>query len=1032
MPRQESFSAGELDPKLQARDDVDRFGAGLATCRNFIPTPAGPLERRTGSVIVCSPKSGKPRMIPFVFADAQSFVLEIGAGYIRFLHDGALIEVDDDEGGTEPYEIENTWTEDEVWRLKYSQVGDTIVFCHPSGDPVQLVRTSNTEWELEALSFEPGAAFLYGGTPRVMAPGTNIDYWAEDVAHVAKEWRWAITTILEDCNTGLRWETKPELVTEFRHVGWPRWDDVDRYCGKSSPAWAVGTTYAQNDPVLHSGSFYYSLQNSNTGHTPGATGSETWWRLATHRVSRDSVTGAYWEAQGSASFTFASSGNVFPEEDAAGSATFWAGPLYNWQGASEASHIAAKTITEALPPKLVVAPDRHVKIVWPPPLVPTAADARVLGHRVYRGQGGVYGYVGDATPNQPAPEEWSRLKDYAAGDYVSVGTTYIFLAGAVSGPNTEDGVHEPSTAGPHDEPNTLNPYWRLTDYPLRFYVDRGEAPDLTDNPPDGRNPFQRFNADGTSNYIEHPACVTHFGGRRIFANTFDSTGQQGRPAAILGSRTNDYANFQASEISVADDALDLVLASQDYQEIRSLVPMRRLVVLTSRGEWVVGGAGGAPLSALSIDALQDSTHGASWLDALRVGDAVLFASDEGWSVHDLLFSQDAQGYKSRDCSIWSRHLFEGRRLVDWAWAKTPHSVIWAVRDDGLLLSCTYLEEQGVCGWAWHDMGSGKFEGVCVVPEVVTIPAHQLPDGASNFGHVLGGASPAVSVVESAVYVLVNRGGVRTIERMASSRYTDIREGVYVDAAYGVDGRNRNTAATVTVDQADGWLEGDHVEVAPNSTALALTAWQALEPGDHIVLAPDSQDPVKLQVDSTLSLSAVVCTVLSDAVPLAYRTTPTTAWGIGVQGVRATALSGLTVDSLEDGVPHVEGVLVDDETGWAEFTEPTVVGRVGIGYLSDAELLDLAPQQARSKTKTVHRVDFEVLHSKGLEAGETFAKLTPERATPVSVNGYQGDTGLVQVRVANTWNKGGRACVRQRNPLPLTLIAATRQVDVGED
>ena len=41
--------------------------------------------------------------------------------------------------------------------------------------------------------------------------------------------------------------------------------------------WLVGTTYAKDIEVEYSNSIWVSLQAANTGHTPGAAGSETWW-----------------------------------------------------------------------------------------------------------------------------------------------------------------------------------------------------------------------------------------------------------------------------------------------------------------------------------------------------------------------------------------------------------------------------------------------------------------------------------------------------------------------------------------------------------------------------------------------------------------------------------------------------------------------------------------------------------------------------------------------------------------------------------
>lgn len=43
--------------------------------------------------------------------------------------------------------------------------------------------------------------------------------------------------------------------------------------------WNSTTVYAQNDMINYNGSSYFSLQDSNANHTPGATESAAWWQL---------------------------------------------------------------------------------------------------------------------------------------------------------------------------------------------------------------------------------------------------------------------------------------------------------------------------------------------------------------------------------------------------------------------------------------------------------------------------------------------------------------------------------------------------------------------------------------------------------------------------------------------------------------------------------------------------------------------------------------------------------------------------------
>lgn len=78
---------------------------------------------------------------------------------------------------------------------------------------------------------------------------------------------------------------------------------------------------------------------------------------------------------------------------------------------------------------------------------------------------------------------------------------------------------------------------------------------------------------------------------------------------------------------------------------------------------------------------------------------------------------------------------------------------------------------------------------------------------------------------------------------------------------------------------------------------------------------------------------------------------------------------------------------------------------------------------RHRHKNVSRAFFEVEADDGheLQVGESLDALTG--AVP-------DDEGVVEVRIQETWNRGGRVLLRSDLPLPLTVYAATREVAFG--
>jgi len=127
------------------------------------------------------------------------------------------------------------------------------------------------------------------------------------------------------------------------------------------------------------------------------------------------------------------------------------------------------------------------------------------------------------------------------------------------------------------------------------------------------------------------------------------------------------------------------------------------------------------------------------------------------TVIDLSYNFFANIYTGSDISLLSSHLFDPHVIIDWAYQEIPFKVIWALRDDSVLLSLTYLKEQEVYGWARHDTFSGSIVAVASVREGTTDGVYFLVQrGASFFverlcGRDYTGGIQAAWCLDSAVY-----------------------------------------------------------------------------------------------------------------------------------------------------------------------------------------------------------------------------------------------------------------------------------------
>ena len=90
---QRSFTGGEVTPSMQGRVDTIKYATGCKTLRNMRVMRHGGAENRAGTKFVSEVKtsSSKARLIPFVFNNSQTYVLEFGNEYMRVHKEGVLL-----------------------------------------------------------------------------------------------------------------------------------------------------------------------------------------------------------------------------------------------------------------------------------------------------------------------------------------------------------------------------------------------------------------------------------------------------------------------------------------------------------------------------------------------------------------------------------------------------------------------------------------------------------------------------------------------------------------------------------------------------------------------------------------------------------------------------------------------------------------------------------------------------------------------------------------------------------------------------
>lgn len=528
-----------------------------------------------------------------------------------------------------------------------------------------------------------------------------------------------------------------------------------------------------------------------------------------------------------------------------------------------------------------------------------------------------------------------------------------------------------------------------TDVPS--FQDAGLTPDFFNQPPVARPLFVSAG--------DYPAAVGMHQQRTVFA------GSRNNPERFWTSRTADLHNFNISFPTQDDDAVTATLASSTVNAIRHVVSGKGLALLTSGSEFLINGDQQSILRPTDVNAAPISEHGSSALRPLKIGGRVLFVQDAQSLVRELV--EDTQGDDSGDLTLFAGHLFPATSsLVAWAYQKRPSSVVWCVRSDGTLLSLTTLASQQVLAWARHDT-DGLVESVCVIPE----------------GN------------EDRLYLVVNRNGVRCVERMASRAFADVQDAVFVDSALSYDGRN-TSAATMTLSGGTTWEFDELLTITGSAGAFTPT-----EIGNETVFTGALDGlPIRVSLEQYVNASTMRGHA-ARLVPADLRNVATSAWSRAVDvvtGLRhlegkalAVTADGAVVASPNNAANPVRCVVTD---GAITLDRPYSYLRAGLPYLCDLETLDIDTASGPSIKDgkiLVNGLTLVVHDSMGPFAGQAF----PTGGDPlegmdeVKMRDEADDYGPIalvsgqfDMTMAARWTKTGRVAIRHVEPVPLTILA----------
>lgn len=541
------------------------------------------------------------------------------------------------------------------------------------------------------------------------------------------------------------------------------------------------------------------------------------------------------------------------------------------------------------------------------------------------------------------------------------------------------------------------------------FADKGaKTPDLSDSPLPARNPFV-----GAGNY---PSVCSVHQNRTAWANTDND------PGLLQLSRTGAYFDLRKHELTdpLDNDAIELAITSTRRDAIVGLVSRRQLLVLTEGGGGVVSGgsSGNDILTPANCKYHPEGTDGGASAMPMLAGNAALFIHSALQTIMEMAYRYDSDSFPTNDMTLLAPHMGRESSFKQLALVQTPAKVVYALREDGVLIGMVYERGQDIVG-LYRVVTDGEVKSICAIYDSME-RRDQLWMCVKR---------TIAGVGKYFIEILPDRFDGETVA-----------DGCFLDCSLTYDGRNTDATKLLTLSGAS-YSIGDAVAL----TASGHSPFAASNTGLVYSLQLDTQsgydvEAARYRVRLTSNVSSTVHNgALLDAVPAAMQSNATPNWAL-----LATSLSGLdhlanhSVTISADGMPQPEQVV----TSGGSITVSIAASVIHAGLPYDGLLIPTrveggSPDGGTQQTKVqrISEVGVRFYKSIGAEVGTDEDDENSFEPIYQDPDGRLGGappklfTGDKIVKVRSGWNRKGLLVIRQTQPLPCTvlLLAVKEQV-----
>lgn len=658
---QNNFTTGAISPQVRARVDLAKYEGACQVIKNAIVMAQGGVTKRPGTRFVSEEEDGI--LIPFTYSQQETYAILFMDHKVRFFSDGGVV-VD----GDTPYEVESPYALSDLPELKFAQSADILYLAHREHPPMKLIRRGHTNWSFEEVLFEPAIKPPAGLTAKKTGfsnpTGTYLKTVTEyKVASVDSDGMESLPSEAVSVNTLSTWPQKSRVTLRWDVApGAVRYEVYKNVHGWFEWAGSTRKTSFVDDNIEPDGSVS-PKEYRDPFHAPSI---PTFYPSGTPEDTDD-----YYDVRVSSVNSSGVEGEASPVQR-----VFKTGGIlipYSPDSESYKVYFKDKAGTDWVYTSVVkYGPDTGFRTV-------KKDDGKLQG--LYR--------RADEEQQTHKYILWNRVLSYEGAPSAKLYTDV-------------DTVSEESTIYTYTYPNpTYTKQTNLKAVDFGVFLSFNETEDYTidrtpGNPPD----------IGTVSY--YPGAVGIYQQRLMYGGT------KLNPQTVWLSETGAFDSMAVSQPLRDDSAITATVDTRQRNEVRHFIALSENFVLSDCTEFRMTGKDGT-ITPGNIGFRPQSYWGSSHVPPIVVGTTILMIDASGRTVRDVHYNLQEDGYSGDNRTILAEHFFPVP-IRDWAYQQNPFSTVYVVREDGKLLTFTYIREQEVWAWAEHESTGGSYRSVCCIHE----------------------------------------------------------------------------------------------------------------------------------------------------------------------------------------------------------------------------------------------------------------------------------------------------------------------------